>query len=138
MITGYALAGIITGGLAVLFLALGMFSVYKHNRGNFYDDWELGIGIGFLFGIMAAVISAIMFIPYDMDYLVYEKVEGTVERVEDLRVQSTYVFTIDGVPYKSIDARSANVEVGDEISLNCAKEYEWGSDNHGYSCTWSK
>lgn len=99
----------------------------------------IGGGVALL-GIGSAVIN---FWPADPDYFSYTKVQGTIESSDSRLIgrgdgmTERFVLTIGGQQYGVEDTRAASVDVGDPVGLNCTKEWQWGSDNHGWACKWS-
>lgn len=137
MITGAALAGIIVGAIALACAVAAAICVnFKRRRPS--SDAEFGIGVFSVFAALLGIWSACMFIPYQGDYLKYQTVTGTVERIEAMRIEQNFAITFEGnpQPYKITDTRAALVEPGDELILECVKEFEWGSTNHGFNCKW--
>lgn len=125
----------IVGGLLVG-IALYLWRRPKYDP---YNDDRLGATFLGAFGGLALLILALMWFPYDMDYLAWQEVSGEVERIDSRLVpagdgmQEKYVVEIDGQPYGCLDTRCAAVEPGDVLTLNCHKVWEWAS-THGWDC----
>jgi len=128
------LAGV---GLAALLL------VKSKGRMNDEDYW-IGAGCIALFAIPMLVLPLIglALVGFNGDYMAYKPVSGQVEQIASRQIASgkametRYVFQIDGKPYGVDDTRAALVKTGDSVSLNCVKEFVWGSTNNGYACNW--
>lgn len=103
--------------------------------------------LGFLTIVVALVIAFItqigfMVVGYNSDYLAYKPITGTVEQIASRQIadgkgmSQRFVFKISGQEYGVDDTRAALVKEGDTVSLNCTKQFVWGSTNNGYACNW--
>ena len=109
-------------------------------------------GLGEMF---IAITSFVLFIPslvvpligfgivnWNSDYLYLHNISGTVQQVasrqiSDGKTMSTrYVFQINGQPYGVDDTRAALAKPGDHVTLNCTKEFVYGSTDNGWACNW--
>jgi hypothetical protein len=79
---------------------------------------------------------------FNGEYMAYHPVSGKVDQIASRQIadgkgmSQRYVFTIGGQPYGVDDTRAALVKPGDTVSLNCVREFVWGSTNNGYACNW--
>jgi hypothetical protein len=82
-------------------------------------------------------------IGFNPEYMAYRHVEGNVEQVASRQIaekggmSQRYVVVIDGRPYAIDDTRAALLKAGDHISLQCVREFDWGSTDNGYACKWA-
>jgi hypothetical protein len=82
------------------------------------------------------------------DYHAWNVKEGRVEKISkrlvsngDKGMQERFVFRLeDGQLYGVDDTRASLVESGDDVSLKCKKDYEWGvpREAHGWACKWNR
>lgn len=83
-----------------------------------------------------------MMVGYSGDYLAYKPVNGTVEQIASRQIadgkgmSQRFVFKVSGQEYGVDDTRAALIKEGDNVSLNCTKQFVWGSTNNGYACNW--
>lgn len=142
-VTGGTIIGVVV--LAVLLLAcLGglIYALFAAREGR----W---------FGVALAVLCALVCIgawwwgmafTLSGDYHAWNVKEGRVEAISkrlvpagDKSMQERFVLKIDGEPYGVDDTRAALAKVGDEVSLRCKKDWQWGipREAHGWGCRWN-
>lgn len=131
----------------VLFALLSAYSWYRYatSEGPAYmNDWNIS---GVLSGIVAVLVViglACCMWPYKHDYHYWAPVEGTVQVVRsnfvatDDGTKQNWIVVIRGRPYKIDDARGALVRPGDQLKLECKRQYVWGSSDHGWTCNWKE
>jgi hypothetical protein len=157
-ITGGALAGWIILGLVLLGCLIAAAAGLIHaqtgtDSGGPYRMSDKAVGLWWVAGaVIVALLTAglwwwSMAFTTSGDYHAWNVKEGIVEKVAkrlvaagDSGMQERYVVTIDGQPYGIDDTRAALVEPGDQVSLRCKKDYQWGvpRDAHGWACRWNK
>ena len=134
-------------GLVVvgLLLAKGLKIERNPNKSSWDDGFGYFMGagcVGALALLMLLPIVGLSLIGFNPDYMAYKPVTGQVEQIASRQIASgssmstRYVFEIAGQPYGVDDTRAALVKPGDTVSLNCVKEFVWGSTNNGYACNW--
>lgn len=146
-ITGGTIAGLVTIGLVLLLClggaALGALAIY---------DREPAAGAGWIIGSLAVALLCLggwwwgMAFTTSSDYHAWNVKEGTVEKVSkrlvsngDKGMSERFVVVMDGQPYGIDDTRASLVKVGDQVSLRCKKDYQWGvpREAHGWACRWN-
>lgn len=149
-VTGGTIAGLVA--LVIFLLAAAgsvALGIYERRARHDYPIFPPGFLIGG--GIALALITVgcwwwSMAFTLSGDYHSWNVKEGEVEKVAkrivsaDDGISERYVVTIDGQPYGVDDTRAALVEVGDQVSLRCKKDYQWGvpREAHGWSCRWNQ
>jgi hypothetical protein len=150
MLTAGTIAGIVFLALGAITLPLAIWFVIRGLRKNADPGWDDGFGwfaaagvTGF-FAIPALVFPLIGFglVGYDSDYLLLKPVSGEVQEIASRQIadgkgmSTRYVAVINGQQYGIDDTRAALIKPGDTISLNCTKQFVYGSTNNGYACNW--
>ena len=144
MLTFGTIAAIILIPLGAAGIALAVTLLKKSSSQNDPEDYWIGAGSVALFAIPMFILPIIglSLVGFSGDYMAYKPVSGQVEQIASRQIASgkametRYVFQIDGEPYGVDDTRAALVKSGDNVSLNCVKEFVWGSTNNGYACNW--
>ena len=151
MLTPGTITGIVFMALGVLSIGLIAWLLYRgfdeRSYGSYVDDgfgWFLGAGMASLFALPAIICPLVGFgiVGWSSDYLTFKPVHGTVQeiasrQIADGKAMSTrYVAVIDGQPYGIDDTRAALIKPGDTVSLNCTRQFVYGSQDNGYACNW--
>lgn len=129
--------------VAIVFLSICALALIAGVIAFFAEEPAAGAAL-IASAIVVAFISQIgfMVIGYNGDYMRYTAVNGTVTDVASRQVSNDngmstrYVFRINGQDYGVDDTRAALVKAGDTATLNCKKEFVWGSTNNGWACNW--
>jgi hypothetical protein len=112
-------------------------------------DGDLSIPFGGMAFIGALIVAAFPIVGFSLvgwnsEYMAYHSVSGSVQQIASRQIadghgmSQRYVVTIDGQPYGIDDTRAALLKVGDHVSLDCTREFVWGSTNNGYACNWGE
>jgi len=144
MLTSGTIAAIILIPIGTAGIALSVVLLKKSFSQNDPEDYWIGSGAVALFAIPMLILPLIglSLVGFSGDYMAYKPVSGQVEQIASRQIASgkametRYVFQINGEPYGVDDTRAALVKSGDNVSLNCVKEFVWGSTNNGYACNW--
>lgn len=96
------------------------------------------LGVGLVIGSIVALTTY----PYDAQYHQWQVTEGTVTKVDsrlkgsDGGMEERYVVWLDGIGERSCDdTRCAGIEVGDELTLTCKREWQYAGVD-GYACNY--
>jgi hypothetical protein len=146
MLTSGTIIGIVVLCIAALLALIGIALIISAIFGSSWDSEERGIWGGILVGgaTILAIFPIVGFsvVGWNSDYMAYHTVSGKVDQVASRQIadgkgmSQRYVFTIAGQPYGVDDTRAALVKPGDAVTLNCTREFVWGSTNNGYACNW--
>jgi hypothetical protein len=144
MLTAGTIAALILIPLGAAGIALSAVLLKKSFKRDNDEDYWIESGSIALFAIPMFILPLIglSLVGFSGDYMAYKPVSGQVEQIASRQIASgkametRYVFQINGEPYGVDDTRAALVKSGDNVSLNCVKEFVWGSTNNGYACNW--
>ena len=144
--TGGTIIGLVTLAVCLLLCLGGLVIGFAARSGRDPAGWwwiggsviSALVVLGLWWWAMAFTLSG--------DYHAWNVKEGKVERVakrlvaKDKGMAERYVVTFNGQPYGIDDTRAALVRAGDEVSLRCKKDFEWGvpREAHGWACRWNK
>jgi hypothetical protein len=112
---------------------------YRHGNLVSYTKDGLGVAGVFVsvFAGIAILVTAVLLIPFNPKYWVYEHVDGTVASVSNRFVSGTgdlssdYVLRIDGQPgvFNVQDNRIQGVKIGDPVDLTCAVQWVYAGQD---------
>jgi len=151
MLTPGTIAGIVLIPLGLIALTAAILMARRGLRDKATSDpyrdgfgWFLSAGGVALFALPAVIAPLIGFsiVGWSSDYLTMKPVRGIVEDIASRQIASgkametRYVAVIDGQPYGIDDTRAALIKPGDTVSLNCTREFVYGSQDNGYACNW--
>ena len=105
---------------------------------------EVGVFLGGAsFAIAIAVVGFLTLWPFDMQYHSYVMTAGTVKSLqlrqyaEDHGTTQYYgVEFADGRIRKCGDLRCGLLKPGDDLTLWCVREYQFGPTDAGWTCDW--
>ena len=111
------------------------------------DDFDRGplkaLGWGFTaLGVFIILCVVGGYFPYGNQYHQFQPKYGTVTSIDKRLVSSSsssmeekYVVTFEGSKqqYACMDTRCATIEVGDDLSLSCIREFEYSATD-GWDC----
>jgi len=129
--------------LAILCLVAMGWCIYKRATSRYSSDWGIGV---ISFGIIALICGGLAIwgaFPWDTTYHKYYHVTGQVEQIGSRQVASEkamytrYVFTIKGKPFGVDDTRASLVKPGDNVSLQCSRDYQYAGAP-GWVCEWGE
>lgn len=107
-------------------------------------------GITFVVMVVVLITALVAYWPLKAEYHQYRSVSGVVAKISSRLIavgdsdhagtDQKFVVVLTSGPqqYGVNDTRAALVKPGDEIHLRCKRSYEYGSDNAGYDCKWSR
>jgi hypothetical protein len=145
MLTSGTVVGIVLLCIAAVLLVIALIAWIGTAIEVFDGDLSTLFGaMAFVAALIAAAFPIVGFsvVGWSPDYLAFHPVHGVVQQIASRQISEgkgmsqRYVFTIDGQPYGVDDTRAALVKPGDAVSLNCTREFVWGSTNNGYACNW--
>lgn len=125
----------------LIFLVLLIFGIVHLRTLDRYEDPAPGIK-ALACALVAAIVTAVAFIPYDAQYHQWRPVSGTVEQVDSRMIaqgkgmSERFVVKVDGVLYGVDDTRAATLRPGDHVKLLCIRDWDWPSTDNGWVCKW--
>ncbi len=111
-----------------------------------YGDWKISKHLVTwppMWIFLCLMILILGFYPYGQEYHKFVPTSGVVASVNDRLVSTgkgmeqkfVVKFEDDDQEYGCLDTRCALIEVGDTVTINCIKEWDYqGAD--GYDCKW--
>lgn len=140
-LTGGAIAGVIA--IVLITLACVGWCVAWW-LGSDYDRLHFVVA-----GVVALVVSWAVWLwamwPLAYDYHHWIPVQGNIEKISkrlvsdgDKGMSQRYVVVIHEQPYGVDDTRASLLKAGDNVSLACKREFEWGvpREANGWACRW--
>lgn len=141
---GYLIGVPILALTTLLLLGGAVALLVNHIRSNdSWDDSHILAGAFAVFGLLAAVGLAFTLWPLDSTFHKYYRVTGDVEQISSRMIaankamQQRFVVVLDGKPFAIDDTRASLLKVGDEVALQCSREYQYAGES-GWSCEWGQ
>jgi hypothetical protein len=147
MLTSGTIIGIVMLCVAAVLLVAAVIAWIGTSIEVFYGDLSVPFGgMAFVAALILAAFPIVGFslVGWNSDYMAFHRVSGTVQQIASRQIadgkgmSQRFVVTIAGQPYAIDDTRAALLKVGDSVSLDCTREFVWGSTNNGYACNWGE
>lgn len=111
-----------------------------------YDDPVEGFALAVCAAVTALTIAGgtgFGMWPYDSEYHQWRTVSGEVEQVSkrlvgsgDSGMSERFVVVIAGQPFGVDDTRASLIEVGQDVTLSCKREWQYAAQS-GWGCRWN-